>query len=611
MAAVNSEADSEAESSSTDAILADLEPLEDLDDVEYLVCNVLKQEVQSFPKLCYSVSNKWTQNHQGDSPPNYNYLPEKTLLRAIISNLLGLQMNLKPITSSLKDNINEVDSKLSKRIIHERLLRILAAQDKRPLPPFDWLTFKPLLESHTKSKTNSIFPILIHQGRTSNSARVLMESILSSGSAVREVVADVFEHLLKVLITFVSPINNSINSTCEAFVNDAVQMWTSSALRDSTARDTYLHIMTCCKKALITSDIDCVLGTKTDLDDSFLECSKSTICSALESVSDQLLQSFANPNSIGKDVDVSFLYETYLDTVAEMPTNRLDKLISPAMWWNVTDGNMYQAIGIRTRLACSGQTATPMVWLNECIDVLAKRETDNPDINNDEIGAITFDNLLRSICTVAGKTHVTRAQSNRTWLLELMGRIRSVLKFSSKSNSSNLEISKDVIIRPNSNTAGGFHLLFDIFCLSIIIYSEVYGIIIPDREVFSEDKTSANEWNIPLSYDLSLNSRWEQRLELLRMAIQSIVSREEQSDKKPTDEKVQEIATQLSEWFLQLLHAMKGEKRNIAINHDNELSSGFPKEHFEAIIRCLSAFKGANEYKEASMWGRLITAYCL
>merc|ERR1719270_540758 len=120
-------------------------------------------------------------------------------------------MNLKPITSSLKDNINEVDSKLSKRVIHERLLRILAAQDKRPLPPFDWLTFKPLLESHTKSKTNSIFPILIHQGRTSNSARVLMESILSSGSAVREVVADVFEHLLKVLITFVSPINNSIN----------------------------------------------------------------------------------------------------------------------------------------------------------------------------------------------------------------------------------------------------------------------------------------------------------------------------------------------------------------------------------------------------------------
>ena len=35
MAAVNSEADSEAESNSTDAILADLEPLEDLDDVEF------------------------------------------------------------------------------------------------------------------------------------------------------------------------------------------------------------------------------------------------------------------------------------------------------------------------------------------------------------------------------------------------------------------------------------------------------------------------------------------------------------------------------------------------------------------------------------------------
>jgi len=80
--------------------------------------------------------------------------------------------------------------------------------------------------------------------------------------------------------------------------------------------------------------------------------------------------------------------------------------------------------------------------------------------------------------------------------------------------------------------------------------------------------------------------------------------------KKSTGEKVQEIATQLSEWFLQLLHAMKGEKRNTK-DHDKERPSGFPKEHFEEITRCLSAFKEANEYKEASMWGRLITAYCL
>ena len=55
---------------------------------------------------------------------------------------------------------------------------------------------------------------------------------------------------------------------------------------------------------------------------------------------------------------------------------------------------MFQAIAIRTRLACSGQTETPMVWLNECIDVLAKRKTRN-DSSINEIGAITFDNLLR------------------------------------------------------------------------------------------------------------------------------------------------------------------------------------------------------------------------
>ena len=64
------------------------------------------------------------------------------------------------------------------------------------------------------------------------------------------------------------------------------------------------------------------------------------------------------------------------------------------MWWNLTDAHMFQAIAIRTRLACSGQTETPMVWLNECIDALAKREHKN-NSNADEIGAITFDNLLR------------------------------------------------------------------------------------------------------------------------------------------------------------------------------------------------------------------------
>lgn len=65
------------------------------------------------------------------------------------------------------------------------------------------------------------------------------------------------------------------------------------------------------------------------------------------------------------------------------------------MWWQLTDAKMYQAIGIRTRLACGGDTETPMVWLNECIDALVKRETKNIDTEKDEIGAITFDNLLR------------------------------------------------------------------------------------------------------------------------------------------------------------------------------------------------------------------------
>ena len=71
------------------------------------------------------------------------------------------------------------------------------------------------------------------------------------------------------------------------------------------------------------------------------------------------------------------------------------------MWWNLTDANMYQAIAIRTRLACSGQTESPMVWLNECIDALAKRGISSSN-EKDEIGAITFDNLLRYTVYIYG-----------------------------------------------------------------------------------------------------------------------------------------------------------------------------------------------------------------
>ena len=185
-----------------------------------------------------------------------------------------------------------------------------------------------------------------------------------------------------------------------------------------------------------------------------------------------------------------------------------------------------------------------------------------------------------------------------------MGQVRSFVRFSSKPDTTKAEAS-EAATDSNSNTAGGFHLLFDIFSLSIIIYSEVYGIIAPER-CFPTETDGKDGWYVSLANDMSLNSRWTKRLDLLPLAIQSIVCNEEciSNDKKEASKNMQNLASQLSEWFLQLLHAINGNKSGAEVY-------GLSNEHVKTMMKCLSAFKGAEQYKEASMWGRLLTAYCL
>ena len=107
-------------------------------------------------------------------------------------------------------------------------------------------------------------------------------------------------------------------------------MWTASALRDVSATKTYLHILQCCKDALKSNEDYTVPMMSTHLNDhdiTPLESAKDIICVALESISDQLMQASINPSSNGVDVDIELLYEAYMDTVSEMTTARLEKLI--------------------------------------------------------------------------------------------------------------------------------------------------------------------------------------------------------------------------------------------------------------------------------------------
>ena len=313
-------------------LLGRCETKEELKDLEYLVCAVASQELKSLPRSVFSLSTTWAQKHQKEEPTSYNYLPEKSVLRAIISHLHGLQMNIKPISQISTAGDAENYWTLPTKVVNESFLRILGAQDFRPLPPFEWSTFKPLLES-TKINMNclSIFPILINQAPTSNSARKVIGSILSSGSAVREVVDDVFNNLLKLMIPFLSTKNSTTNSstTCEVFVRDSVQMWTGSVLRDASATKTYLNILDGCQKALQSTDLSYMtnlFGNESEIEDTVLDQAKDIVCSSLETIREQLLDAIQNPNMCGKDVDLEVIYEKYLDTLAEMPSEKLDKV---------------------------------------------------------------------------------------------------------------------------------------------------------------------------------------------------------------------------------------------------------------------------------------------
>jgi len=69
-----------------------------------------------------------------------------------------------------------------------------------------------------------------------------------------------------------------------------------------------------------------LFGNESEIEDTALDQAKDIVCSSLETIREQLLDAIQNPNICGKDVDLEVIYEKYLDTLAEMPSEKLDKV---------------------------------------------------------------------------------------------------------------------------------------------------------------------------------------------------------------------------------------------------------------------------------------------
>ena len=68
--------------------------------------------------------------------------------------------------------------------------------------------------------------------------------------------------------------------------------------------------------------------------------------------------------------------------------------------FQLTDEIMFLALSIRTRIGCSRDVEKPLVWLNDCIDALAKRRSM-------DLGAVSFNYLMKSVYKVIVTTRVS------------------------------------------------------------------------------------------------------------------------------------------------------------------------------------------------------------
>lgn len=66
-------------------------------------------------------------------------------------------------------------------------------------------------------------------------------------------------------------------------------------------------------------------------------------------------------------------FETFIEVVSDLPNKSIERLSSPALWWEVTPERIGRAASLRTRLALSESTDTPLIWLNELLEVAGRQ----------------------------------------------------------------------------------------------------------------------------------------------------------------------------------------------------------------------------------------------
>ncbi|XP_023336720.1 focadhesin-like isoform X2 [Eurytemora carolleeae] len=374
--------------------------------VKALLRALIQAEITNLPRSVYHLSQ--AMQNSGAEPVNYNHLPVHSVLRGILNHVLVC-----------KDLVHPSNTSTELELVGEVCLGLLGEEYGRPLPPLDWLSMDQFLD---RSRLKAGFIQLIsRQAEHSRSARIILERQLGSGldSETESLYFQQLKHIpSSVLGTFIS---RCLPKALKQAETDTEVDGETVKENEATRR---LKIYLSCMQDTLS---------KTDV----AEGSVLVISSALEEIYEMF------PSNLPA-------YQDYIDTLFLLRMKKVERLSSPAVWWQITPDKIYSAGSLRTKLALSDTTETPLTWLNELLEVAAKQPGD-------------FSFLLRNLDSVLILARSKSNQACLTWLLELMGQVSSLLRKSGSENAA--------------------EFLIDVFILAVVVFTGTDAICIPREQL--------------------------------------------------------------------------------------------------------------------------------
>ncbi|XP_026492540.2 focadhesin isoform X1 [Vanessa tameamea] len=355
-----------------------------LPSVQRLVSKLMEREIKSYRSGVYGP--------QAREPPSLAHLPPASVVRGL------MECFRRQATSPSYDYPEAVLL---------AILHTLSADYPKPLPPLDFCFLHEVFHRGYHWKAGCV-KLAARQASTSVSAKRLIENFLQSIVPGRSEESDImlFFENLPIFCRTVPP--NNIRTPLENCLTESFYQLPKSS--QDPEELLFIKQMRIIKECLESDRIH-------DANRTLLSQIVENYFSALD--------------------DDHLVWPVYLETCAWLPTKHLERMTSPAGWWEVSGALLRRAARVRAALAARG-----LVWLNELVDAHAACPPEQ-------------ENFLRCILP-ALQAAKTDEQSTTDWFLQLLARTQVAF------NETEDEAQK--------------LFLCDVFFLSVVVFSGFWSL---------------------------------------------------------------------------------------------------------------------------------------